>query len=97
MELQEGLPQTPGPEATTLQLQPLSHSVDSKYDQALFLLRSTHTMSLPYKSIEELCHSTQSFVEKVIENVKDNISFLASHSSSSSSIPTDVAISYSKK
>ena len=52
MELQEGLPQIPGSEATTLQLQPLSHLIDRKYDQALFFLRSTHTMSLPYKTMK---------------------------------------------
>lgn len=46
---------------------------DSKYDRAMFLLRTSHTLSLNYSSIDELFESTQILIEQTVEKIQDKI------------------------
>ena len=48
-------------------------TVDSKYDRATFLLRTSHTLSLNYSSIDELCESTQILIEQTVEKIQEKI------------------------
>lgn len=50
--------------------------VDPKFDQAMYLLQTTHSLSLNYSNIQDLCDSTQSLLEKVLSKVQNKV-FLA--------------------
>lgn len=47
--------------------------VNPKFDQAMFLLRSAHTLSLNYSSIEELCELTQTLVDQTVGQMQHKI------------------------
>jgi hypothetical protein len=54
----------------------LPSELSNKSQSALFLLKASHSLSLTHSGVDELCQSTQSFVESVASNIKHQV-FLA--------------------
>lgn len=48
-------------------------SKDSYHDFALFLLKASNSLSLTHSGVDQLCESTQSFIEVISDKIKHNV------------------------
>jgi hypothetical protein len=51
----------------------LPSELSNKSQSALFLLKASHSLSLTHSGVDELCQSTQSFVESVVLSIKHRV------------------------